>query len=260
MDEQDQDIGDQTGSANRRIAELETALEVAKRAGEEARLEAAFAREELEQLAYAAGHDLREPLRTIAAYSQLLEREFSGNKEAAELVQFVTDGVSRMNSIITDLLSYSRSGSAPNPIEMPLTLAAQWAVMNLAAPIRESGAQVTYENLPKVEADEAQMIRLFTNLIDNAIKFRSDQPPQIKISSEQTEQGHVVSVQDNGIGIDPKYQKQVFVVFKRLHGREVPGTGIGLAICQRIVRAHGGQIWVESDGQHGSVFKFTLPT
>ena len=254
-----EDFEEQLESALRKISDLELALAQCRRASQTAEEESASAKEELEQLAYAAGHDLREPLRGIAAYSQLLERQFAQEPEAAELIHFVTESVARMNAVITDLVTYSRAGAVPKRIPMSLSLAVRWAAMNLDGPIRESGAQITYPNLPEAAVEEAQIVRLFTNLIENALKFRSAAVPEISITYEESDEGYVIAVKDNGSGIDPKYQKQVFGVFKRLHGRDVPGTGIGLSVCRRIVTAHGGKIWIESDGEHGSVFKFSLP-
>jgi light-regulated signal transduction histidine kinase (bacteriophytochrome) len=135
----------------------------------------------------------------------------------------------------------------------------QWALLNLERSVRESGAQVVFSELPVVSVDESQMVQLFQNLLSNALKYRSGEVPRIEVASQETEGAHTISVRDNGIGIEPAYQKQIFTAFKRLHGREVPGTGLGLALCRKIVEGHGGRIWVESDGKRGSTFKFTLP-
>jgi signal transduction histidine kinase len=220
------------------------------------------ANEELQQFAYAASHDLQEPLRTIASYAQLLERRYTADKDASEYTGFIVEGVNRMNALIRDLLTYSRVGGAENLKRIPLNmnLALQWAMLNLDRSIREHKATVTQDNLPEVIADETQMVQLFQNLIGNSIKYRSDLPPLIHVGAEEGAEECIFSVRDNGVGIDPKFASQVFGVFKRLHGREVPGTGIGLAICRKIVENHGGRIWVESDGKNGSCFKFALPT
>jgi signal transduction histidine kinase len=220
---------------------------------------ARLANEELQQFTYAASHDLQEPLRSISSYAQLLQRQFAENKEAQEFTSFIVDGVNRMNALIRDLLTYSRMGTSPKRTAIGLSALLQWSLLNLERSVRETGAQVTYGDLPQVSADETQIVQLFQNLLSNSFKYRSADPPKIEISADEGIDFYTISVKDNGIGIDPRFHQQVFGVFKRLHGREVPGTGIGLALCRKIVEGHGGKIWVESDGKHGSVFKFTLP-
>jgi PAS domain S-box-containing protein len=219
------------------------------------------ANEELQQFAYAASHDLQEPLRTIASFTQLLERRYSGDKEASEFTALIVEGVNRMNVLISDLLKYSRVGVAAGLRRTPLELgnALQWALLNLDRSIREHGASVTQDGLPEVVANESQMVQLFQNLISNSLKYKSSLPPLIQVGAEEMEDEWIISVRDNGIGIEPQYSQRIFGVFKRLHGRDVPGTGIGLAIARKIVENHGGRIWVESDGKHGSNFRFTLP-
>ena len=219
------------------------------------------ANEELQQFAYAASHDLQEPLRTIASFTQLLERRYSKDKDASDYTALIVEGVGRMNVLIRDLLQYSRLGSAAELKRTPVELgnALQWALLNLDHSIREHKATVTQDTLPEVIADESQMVQLFQNLIGNSLKYRTDLPPLIHVNAEEEEDDWVISIRDNGIGIDPEFKHKIFGVFKRLHGREVPGTGIGLAICRKIVENHGGRIWVESDGKNGSNFRFTLP-
>jgi len=219
------------------------------------------ANEELQQFAYAASHDLQEPLRTIASFTQLLERRYSKDKEASDYTALIVEGVNRMNVLIRDLLQYSRLGSAAELKRTPLELgnALQWALLNLDHSIREQKATVTHDVLPEVIADESQMVQLFQNLIGNSLKYRTDLPPLVHVGVEEEEDDWVVSVHDNGIGIEPEFKDKIFGVFKRLHGRDVPGTGIGLAICRKIIENHGGRIWVESDGKNGSNFRFTLP-
>lgn len=219
------------------------------------------ANEELQQFTYAASHDLQEPLRTIGSWAQLLERRYGANPETAEYTSLIIDGVDRMRTLIEDLLRYSRIGGATGGrrVYMELGNAVQWAMLDLDATIREQKATVKYDDLPEVIADESQMAQLFQNLISNALKYKGDLPPLIDISAEEQDDDWVISVRDNGIGIDPKYSQTIFGVFKRLHGREVPGTGIGLAICRKIVENHGGKLWVESDGKSGSNFRFTVP-
>jgi signal transduction histidine kinase len=216
---------------------------------------------ELQQFAYAASHDLQEPLRTIASYTQLLERRYADDKDASEFTAFIVEGVHRMNTLIHDLLLFSRVGASEKLRRTPVILgnALQFALLNLDRSIKEERAVVTQDELPEAIADETQLVQLFQNLISNSLKYRGEQSPLIHVSCEEIEDEWLITVRDNGIGIDPQYHKQIFGVFKRLHGRSIPGTGIGLAICRKIVENHGGRIWVESDGKAGSAFRFTLP-
>ncbi len=213
----------------------------------------------MQHFIYAVGHDLRTPLRSIASYAKLLERQYANNPETSELTGFIAAGVAEMNTLIEDLLKYSRIGSSPRRTTVNLGAIVQFALMNLQAQIRETAAEINVGDLPELAVDESQFTQLFQQIIGNALKFRGVAPPKVEITAEERPEDCVVSVHDNGPGIDPKYQETVFAPFKRLCGREVPGTGLGLAICKKIVRAHDGKIWVESDGQHGSTFKFTVP-
>jgi PAS domain S-box-containing protein len=218
------------------------------------------ANEELQQFAYAASHDLQEPLRSIGSYAQLLQRRYAEDAEASEYAGFMVDGVARMNTLIHDLLVYSRVGSGTlrrRPVDLGNAL--QWALLNIEPSIKEYRATVTYDRLPKLIVDEGQMSQLFQNLIGNSLKYRSELPLSVHVSADEAEDEWTLTVRDNGIGIEPRFQQHIFGVFKRLHGREVPGTGMGLAICRRIVESHGGRIWVESDGKNGSAFRFALP-
>ena len=218
------------------------------------------ANEELQQFAYAASHDLQEPLRSIGSYAQLLQRRYAGDAEASEYAGFMVDGVARMNTLIHDLLIYSRVGSGTlrrRPADLGNAL--QWALLNVERSIKEHKATVTYDALPELIVDEGQMSQLFQNLIGNSLKYRGELPPLIHVSADESEDEWILTVRDNGIGIEPRFHQHIFGVFKRLHGREVPGTGMGLAICRRIVESHGGRIWVESDGKNGSAFRFALP-
>ncbi len=232
--------------------------ELARQAGALARSNA-----DLQQFAYVTSHDLQEPLRTIASYAQLLKRRYESQlgTDADEFIEFIVSGVQRMKSLIDALLSFSRVVNMETtpfaPVEMEGAL--NWACMNLQIIIEESKAQVTHDELPIVRGDQVMLVQLFQNLIGNSIKYRRKETPQIHISVVRQEAEWIFSVQDNGIGIDPNYYERIFGVFKRLHGREIPGTGIGLAICQRILQKHGGRIWVESRIGFGSAFKFTLP-
>lgn len=266
MTPEPQRLDERLAKALSQIEELTSALADArasqKKAEFEAERQAEAARtslDELHQFVYAASHDLQEPLRSVSTYTQLLQRRFTEDQEAAELASFITDGVNRMNRMIRDLLNYSRIANELRRTTIDLSAIVQWALMKVADPVRESQATINYAHLPEAPVDESRMATVFENLFLNAIKYRSSDPPRIDIAAEETDEAYLISVSDNGEGIEPRFHKQVFVPFKRLHGKEIPGTGLGLAISKKIVEAHGGQIWVESDGEHGSVFKFTIP-
>ena len=244
-------------------ARLFTMAEQERRRLEAARQVLQRSNEELRQFAYIASHDLQEPLRTVASFTQLLVSRYSGQggPEAAEFVAFIVDGVERMSSLINDLLQYSSTNAAKTLPSEPTSSEAALAevLFALAALIDSSGAAITYDHLPKVWIEKHSLITLLQNLIGNAIKYRGDQAPRIHVSAEPSGAHWRFSVRDNGIGIPPEYRERIFGIFKRLHGKEIPGTGIGLAICQRIVQWHGGAIWVESEPGAGSRFYFTLP-
>ncbi|MCI0497899.1 MAG: ATP-binding protein, partial [Thermoplasmata archaeon] len=218
---------------------------------------------ELEQFAYVASHDLQEPLRMVASYVQLLEKRYKGrlDKDADEFIEFAVDGAKRMQVLINDLLQYSRvntRGKEFQPTELEDVMVK--TVANLKIAIEEAGATVTHDALPRVSGDAGQLLQVMQNLVGNAIKFRGKAPPVIHISATRRERDHLVSVRDNGIGIDMQYKERIFVIFQRLHKRdEYPGTGIGLAVCKRIVERHGGEIWVESRPGEGATFYFTIP-
>lgn len=218
---------------------------------------------ELEQFAHIASHDLQEPLRMISSYVQLLSRRYKGrlDDDADEFIDYAVEGTRRMQQLIGDLLAYSRVGTRGRPLS-PTSLeeALSEALANLKLAMEESGAVVTHDELPMVLADKVQIVQLFQNLIGNAIKFRSEQSPRVQISARQNEREWTISVQDNGIGIDPQFHDRIFTIFQRLHGRdEYPGTGIGLTIARKIVQRHGGRIWLESEPGHKTTFYFTMP-
>ncbi|HLL52485.1 MAG TPA: ATP-binding protein, partial [Myxococcaceae bacterium] len=208
-------------------------------------------------------HDLQEPLRMVASYTQLLSRRYKGklDPDADEFIGFAVDGVTRMKRLIGDLLEYSRVGTRPQGLAaLALDKPLQAAMANLRTALEESGAEVTSEPLPTVQGDEVQLEQLLQNLIGNALKFRGEGRPRVHISARREEREWVFGVRDNGIGIDPQFFQRIFVIFQRLHGKdEYPGTGIGLAICKKIVERHGGRIWVESTPGQGATFFFTLP-
>ena len=218
--------------------------------------------EELEQFAYVASHDLQEPLRVVTGYVQLLERKYKNqlDADADQFLHYIIDGVTRMQQLIADLLNYSRVGSRGKPFQSTNVRAVLDRVLvTLQKAIQESGAAVTCDALPTVLGDDTQLAQLFQNLIGNGIKFRGEQPPRIHLSARREGDRWAFAVRDNGIGIERQYWDQIFVIFQRLHTRQkYPGTGIGLAICKRIVERHGGQIWLESQPGEGTTFHFTL--
>jgi PAS domain S-box-containing protein len=219
---------------------------------------------DLQQFAYVASHDLQEPLRMVSSYTQLLARRYKGKlgADADDFITYAVDGATRMQRMITDLLAYSRvstTGKEPSPADCEEILAR--TLDNLRTAIDESGAVVTHDPLPVVHGDSAQLGQIFQNLIGNALKFHGDVPPWVHVAVEQTADGWTFAVQDHGIGISPEFSDRIFVLFQRLHTRdEYPGTGIGLAICKKVIDRHGGRIWVESEPGAGSTFYFTIPS
>ena len=218
---------------------------------------------ELEQFAYVASHDLQEPLRMVASYTQLLSRRYKGklDSDADDFINYAVDGANRMQMLINDLLHYSRVGTRGKEF----VITEFDAVLNktlgdLKKAVEESGAKVNISPLPSLMVDGGQIGQLFQNLISNAIKFRGSEPPQIHISAEKNKNEWIFSVRDNGIGIDSQYSNRIFEIFQRLHNKEeYPGSGIGLAICKKIVERHGGNIWIESEPAKGTIFYFTIP-
>ena len=218
---------------------------------------------DLQQFAYVASHDLQEPLRMVASYTQLLEKRYKDklDTDAKEFIHFAVDGALRMQKLINDLLSYSLVSTRQKPVKpTDCNSVLGQVIANLSVTIEQNNDIITNDDLPTVMADESQMQELFKNLVGNAIKFRSVHAPRVHISAKQNGNKWLFSVQDNGLGIDPQYKDKIFLIFQRLHSKEeYPGTGIGLALCKRIVEHHGGKIWFDSDVGKGSTFYFTLP-
>ena len=218
---------------------------------------------DLEQFAYVASHDLQEPLRAVGGYVRLLEHRFPEqvDSQTREYIDGAAEGAVRMERLILDLLTLSRISTggralAPADLEAPLNA----ALRNLHFSIQAANAAVTSDPLPTLPVDESQMVQLFQNLIANALKFHSERPPQIHIGARPEDGSWVLCVRDNGIGMEAQYFERIFQVFQRLHTRKkYPGTGVGLAVCKKIVERHGGKIWVESQPGEGSTFYFSLP-
>ncbi len=225
--------------------------------------ELARSNKELEQFAYVSSHDLQEPLRMIASYLQLLDRKYKGKLDAKadKYINFSVDGATRMQNLIDDLLAFSRVTTQAKEFKpTDLEVIYKETLSNLELSIKENDAVISHDHLPIVQADKTQIAQVFQNLIGNAIKFQGNNKPKINISVTKEDNQWLFSVQDNGIGIDPKHSDRIFEVFKRLHKkRDYPGTGIGLAICKKIIERHGGRIWVESELGKGTIFYFTLP-
>ncbi len=221
------------------------------------------ANQDLHHFAFAASHDLQEPLRMITSYAQLLLRTCRAehNEDASVCVEFIRDGTRRMRELLSDLLTYTQitAREQQEQEEIDLNLVLRSAAENLRTAIDDSGAVVTNDPLPVVRGHEVHFLQLFQNLIGNAIKYRGTEAPRIHVSVQELHSEHLFSIVDNGMGIDPLYHNTIFGIFKRLHGNAIPGTGIGLAICQRVVERYEGRIWVESEPRQGATFYFTLP-
>lgn len=260
-------VQERTAALRKTNAQLKHEISERRRAEEKLRQtaeELARSNADLTKFAAVVAHDLQEPLRVIDGFVRLLARRYQGrfDEKADQYIGYTVDGVKRMQDLIRDLLAYSKVGSRGQTLE-PLDFAAavDIAVGNLQAAVADSGAVITHDPLPTLMANGSLINRLFQNLIGNALKFHRNVPMRVHISARQQENSWIISVQDNGIGIEPKYAEKVFGMFQRLHTTgEYPGTGIGLAICKRIVEHHGGEIWLSSEPGKGSTFHFTIPT
>ena len=255
---------DELGVLAQSINELAANRQKAEKALAEKAEELTRSNQELEQFAYVASHDLQEPLRMITGYTQLLAKRYGDklDQNANEYIDYAVEGAKRMQGLIRDLLTYSRVGTRGKEFALTDCEAVVAGTLRVLQPaIEESAATVTYDPLPTVMGDETQLLQLFQNLIGNAVKYRDSKPPVVHVSCKQEGEHWLFSVRDNGIGIDPQYANRIFVIFQRLHGRDqYAGTGIGLAVCKKIVERHDGKIWVESELGKGATFHFTIPT
>jgi signal transduction histidine kinase len=257
------DLGMDVNRMRERILQELSAIQAAH-AGLEARSrDLQRSNSELEQFAYVASHDLQEPLRKVASFCQLLQRNYAGrlDERADQYIELAVDGAKRMQSLINDLLSFSRVGRAmqdPEPISCASAL--DQARANVSGDIEATGATIEIGALPVVQGEESLLVAVFQNLLSNALKFHGPQPPRISVSARREGPDWLFTVADNGIGIEPEFAERIFVIFQRLHGRgEYAGTGIGLAMCRKIIEYHGGRIWLDTSAETGSRFCFTLP-
>jgi two-component system, sensor histidine kinase and response regulator len=251
--------------AERELAKANSALQNANKRLEELNEELRRSNSDLQQFAFVASHDLQEPLRTVTTFVQLIENSIGERFSPEETMYFkhVLDGAERMRHLIDDVLTYSQAGRDPRDElgNLELETAVKHAIQNLGERIGEAGAQIVVNPLPVVHGNFTQLANLFQNLISNSLKYRrAGVPLSVEISATRSSPAEwTIQVRDNGIGISPQYHEQVFIPFKRLHGRDIPGTGIGLALCKRIVEMHDGRIWLDSEEAQGANFQLTLP-
>jgi signal transduction histidine kinase len=257
------DLGSEIDAMRERIVTELATVETARMQVEEQARELQRSNSELEQFAYVASHDLQEPLRKVASFCQALQSRYGGqlDERADQYIEFAVDGAKRMQELIGDLLAFSRvgrSGREHELIELDEVLAtAQTAA---AAAVESAGALVVADDLPVVSGERAQLVSLFQNLISNAVKFRGEEPPVVRIEASRSEREWQLSFADNGIGIEREYAERIFLIFQRLHARDAySGSGIGLALCRKIVEYHGGRIWLDTDYTQGACFRLTLP-
>lgn len=257
------DLAADVESLRARITDDVKRLEETRALLEERTQELERSNSDLEQFAYVASHDLQEPLRKVTSFCQLLQKRYQGklDERGDQYIGFAVDGAKRMQVLINDLLAFSRVGrNTGEPVEVDTTASLAAALANLETTIADSGARVTHSALPTVVGEPTLLTAVFQNLVGNAIKFRGAEPPEVSVTAEPCPEGWLFSVSDNGIGVADEYAERIFVIFQRLHGRaDYPGTGIGLALCRKIVEHHGGTIWLDTAEGPGSTFRFTLP-
>jgi PAS domain S-box-containing protein len=255
-------------ATRRKEAEIERNRLIQEQAAAREELQAAHddlkrSNEDLQDFAYVISHDLQAPIRTMKSYSQLLAQRYKGqlDSDANEFLGYIVEGADRMMALINGLLKYAQATNLEATPLTPVSAEAvlQGALVNLQPAIDESGASVTHDQLPVVSADPLQLMQIFQNLIGNALKYRSKEPPTVYVSANEGEDEWVFLVKDNGVGFDPKFAGRIFGLFKRLHGSQYPGMGIGLSICKKIVERNGGRMWVESVEGQGSTFYFSIP-
>jgi signal transduction histidine kinase len=257
------DLGEDIGALRRRVVRELEALQEANRRLDAQAVDLRRSNSELEQFAYVASHDLQEPLRKVASFTQLLQRRYGDqlDERADQYIDFAVDGAKRMQQLINDLLTFSRVGRTGEGRELvDMNVVAQSALANLATAIDEAGASIEIDDLPTVRGEPSLLAAVLQNLIGNAIKFRGDDPPRVRVTCRRDGEAWEFAVADNGIGIDPEYAERIFVIFQRLHAKEsYSGTGIGLALCRKIIEFHGGRIQLDTSVHEGTTFRFTLP-
>jgi signal transduction histidine kinase len=257
-------VGTEIDAMRKRIVDELATVEAARAQLEEQAAELARSNVELEQFAYVASHDLQEPLRKIASFCQALQTRYHGqlDERADQYIDFAVDGAKRMQTLINDLLAFSRAGRSGHELQLvQLSDVVADAQSALADALNDSGTSVVVGELPSVLGDHTQLASLFQNLLGNAVKFRGGEPPVVRIDALRHGNEWQLSCTDNGIGIEPEYAERIFLIFQRLHSREAyEGTGIGLALCRKIVEYHGGRIWLDTNHTSGTCFRFTLPT